>query len=196
MLNPEERIQTKKQLKEWLDHELPRYKCGFFSRMLGVGENALLYKHQVLLRKNEYYLNSQKKIQYVISKFKLRKFQTKYALYIPANCCAKGLHIMHLGPVLMNNRVTVGPDCSIHMNSALVAGGTNDDVPTIGRGVIVGYGACVLGGVHIADYVAIGANAVVNKDCLEENVAIAGVPAKIISQNGTKEWNKKDSSTK
>ena len=191
MLNKEDRIQNKKQLKEWLNYECAKYKCGIFSRVFQVGENAILYKHQVLLRKTEYYLNTNKKISYIVSKLKLRKLQTKHALCIPLNCCAKGLHIMHLGPILMNSRVTVGPDCSIHMNAALVAGGTNDGVPTIGKGVIVGYGACVLGGVHIADYVAIGANAVVNKDCLEENVAIAGVPAKIISQNGAKEWNKK-----
>ena len=191
MLAQEERIQNKKQLKEWLDYELKFYPCDFLRRFFRIGENALLYKHQVLLRKSEYYQNSGKKIAKIIAKYRLLKIQNRYALHIAPNCCAKGLRIMHLGPILMNNRVTVGENCTLHMNTALVAGGTNDDVPTLGRNVIVGYGACVLGGVTVADYVAIGANAVVNKDCLEPHVAIAGVPAKKISNNGTREWNKK-----
>lgn len=39
--------------------------------------------------------------------------------------------------------------------------------------------------------VAIGANAVVNKDIVEENVAVADVLTKIISRNGTLNWNRK-----
>lgn len=40
------------------------------------------------------------------------------------------------------------------------------------------------------DNIAIGANAVVNKNFTEENIAIAGIPAKKISNNGALEWNK------
>ena len=191
MLSKEDRITSKQALTEWIRYESTRYPCGRLQRWLGLGENAILRKHQILLRKTEYYKNTNKKLLYIISRFKLRNLQTKYTLHIPLNCCGKGLHIVHLGPVLMNNKVTLGRDCSIHLNTALVAGGTNDGVPTLGNRVIVGYGAVVLGDVHIANHVAIGANAVVNKDCLEENVAIAGVPAKIISRNGSLEWNKK-----
>lgn len=46
----------------------------------------------------------------------------------------------------------------------------------------------VLGDVRLADNIAVGANAVVNKSFAEENVAIAGVPAKKISNNGRKVW--------
>ena len=46
----------------------------------------------------------------------------------------------------------------------------------------------VLGNVTVADNVAIGANAVVNRDVLEENIAVAGVPAKKISNNGAIAW--------
>lgn len=34
-------------------------------------------------------------------------------------------------------------------------------------------------------------NAVVNKDVTEKNVAVAGVPARKISNSGTLHWNKK-----
>jgi len=118
--------------------------------------------------------------------------QYKYAMHVPLNCCGKGFLIIHIGPLLINDKASFGEDCSVHVNTMFVAGGTNDGAPQIGNNVVVGVGAVVLGPVKIADYVAIGANAVVNKDVLEENVAVAGVPAKVISKNGTKEWNKKD----
>ena len=51
-------------------------------------------------------------------------------------------------------------------------------------------GVAVLGGITIADNVAIGAGAVVNKDILEKNVTVAGVPAKKISDNGSANWGK------
>ncbi len=98
---------------------------------------------------------------------------------------------MHVGPILMNGRVTVGKNCKLHINTALVAGGTNDDVPTLGDGCILGVGAVVAGGVSLADYTAVGANSFVNKSFEEPNIAIAGVPARKISDNGAKTWGRK-----
>ncbi len=95
---------------------------------------------------------------------------------------------MHLGPILMNGEVTVGRYCAFHMNTALVAGGRDTGVPTLGNGVVVGVGAVISGGVFLADNIAVGANAFVNKSFDESDIAIAGVPAKKISNNGRKTW--------
>lgn len=193
MLAEDKRIKSKKQLKEFLSVEIIN-RGGVSSLMKNffkMSERAILDSHQKLLRKTEYYTNTHKRLRAVIYKCRLRRLQNKYSLHIPINCCGKGLKIMHLGPILMNGRVTVGENCAFHMNTALVAGGTSDDVPTLGDGVVVGIGAVVVGGVHIADNVAIGANAVVNKDVQEENIAVAGVPSKKISNNGRLTWNKK-----
>jgi serine O-acetyltransferase len=51
--------------------------------------------------------------------------------------------------------------------------------PTIGHNVIIGAGAKVLGGVHVADNVIIGANSVVTKS-IASNQTVAGNPAKNI----------------
>lgn len=196
MLSSEKTIQNKQQLKEWLDYEKKRYCVSnkpkdILLTLTRSSENHILYAVQKLLRKTEYYKNTGKIIRFALSKTRLLRMQNKYAIHVPINACAKGFRIMHVGPVLINKKVTFGENCSVHINTSFVAGGTNDDAPQIGRGVVVGVGAVVLGPVKVADHVAIGANAVVNKDVLENNVAVAGVPAKIISQNGTKEWNKK-----
>ena len=78
-----------------------------------------------------------------------------------------------------------------HINTALVAGGTNDGVPYLEDGVIVGIGAVLMGNIQVRRNVAIGANAVVNKSVDEENIAVAGVPAKKVSNGGRLNWNKK-----
>lgn len=77
----------------------------------------------------------------------------------------------------------------MHMNAALVAGGTSDAAPVLGKGVVVGIGAVVVVGISVADDTAIGANAVVNRSVVEENTAVAGVPVKKISNNGRLSWN-------
>lgn len=191
MLKKQDRINDRSRLKEWLAVEVSRYPCGKTAYFFGLGEAALLKKHTILLRKAEFYLNTGRKFRYLLYKTRLRKLQMKYSLHIPFNCCAKGFHIVHLGPILINNNATLGENLSLHMNTAIVAGGTDDSVPTVGNNVIVGYGAVLLGGITIADNVAIGANAVVNKSVERKSVTVAGVPAKIISERGTEEWNKK-----
>lgn len=192
MLDSHNRITDKKTLNEWLAYERKFYPCSSLQRFFKIGEGALLWHHQVLLRKTEYHLNVHHKVRYLVYKFFLRRTQLRYAIHIPLNCCDKGLHIVHIGPVLMNNQVTVGKDCSFHINTALVAGGNNDFAPKLGNRVIVGVGAVVLGNVEVADYVAIGANSVVNRSVTEENIAVAGAPARKISSNGTKTWNVKN----
>ena len=43
---------------------------------------------------------------------------------------------------------------------------------------------CTFGEIKVGNNVAIGANAVVNKD-IPDNVTVGGIPAKIISQNSS-----------
>ena len=110
-------------------------------------------------------------------------------MHIPLNVFDKGLKIMHLGPILVNGSVVAGKNCTLHMNTAIVSSGKKE--PVLGDNVWLGYGACVLGGVTVPSYVAIGAGAVVNKSIEEENIVVAGVPAKKISDKGTLTWHKK-----
>lgn len=191
MLEVADRINSKEELKEWIKYESSKYPSGGIRKILSISEGDVLKKHQVILRKTEYFLNTGNKICAAFYKLRLNRIQNKYALHIPVNTCGKGLKIMHVGPVLMNGRVTVGRDCSFHINTALVAGGTNDDVPHLENGVVVGVGAVILGGVHLAENIAVGANAVVNRSFDEPDIAIAGVPAHKVSDNGTTHWNTK-----
>ncbi|MCD8290220.1 MAG: serine acetyltransferase [Prevotella sp.] len=193
MLPIEKRIKTREDLKRFIKTERAKYGNPWGGGILLTRERDILAMHNYLLRKAEYHKNVGNKIRYVLYRFGLARLQNKYCLRIPLNCCDEGLKIMHVGPILMNGNGRVGKNCSIHINTGLVANGLNSEAPTLGDGVVVGFGAVVLGGVTIADNVAIGANAVVTRDILETNVAVAGVPAKIISNNGRLNWNNRPS---
>jgi len=96
---------------------------------------------------------------------------------------------MHLGSLLTNG--DLGEDCCLHVNVSIVSGGRDTGTPVIGSKNIFGVGAVVVGSVTLGSGIAVGANAVVTKSFEEDNIAIAGVPAKKISDNGTNTWNKK-----
>ena len=186
-------ILTKRDLQEWLREERKKYmgdsSCFiYWLRLWGGFEGAVIWNFQKRLRITEYHLNAGNKIRYTISRILLNHKMNKTGLHIFPNICGKGLKIMHLGPVLMNGRVKIGENVTIHIMTSFVAGGTNHDTPVIGNDVIIGVGATVLGGVKIADGMAVGANAVVNKSFNEKNIAIAGIPARKISDHGSRTW--------
>lgn len=95
---------------------------------------------------------------------------------------------MHVGPVLINGKARLGRDVSIHINTAIAAKGISDDAPKIGDNCVIGVGSVILGNTNIANNVAIGANSVVTKSVIEEDIAIAGIPAKKVSNNGSTKW--------
>lgn len=185
-------IESKKDLIDFLEIEKKRYgakslRIPFFC----IREVDFLWKHNILLRKTEYFTNCNKKIRMVIYKARLRLFQNRHHIHIGLNCFDSGLKIMHLGPILVNGKVKAGKNISLHINTSIVAGGTSEGVPILHDGIVVGVGAVILGDIKLAKNIAIGANSVVNKSFLEENITVAGVPAKKINSNGSMSWNKK-----
>lgn len=97
----------------------------------------------------------------------------------------RGLYISHFGSIFVGAS-EIGENCNIaHQVTLGVAGrGEKRGLPTLGDRVFVAAGAKVLGKVKIGSDVSIGANAVVTKDLVDRAVAV-GVPAKVISYNGS-----------
>ncbi|MED3649945.1 serine acetyltransferase [Heyndrickxia sporothermodurans] len=185
-------IKNKKDLKEFLTYESRRYgKRKTSIPLICIGEKDYLWKYNALLRRTEYCVNTGKKFMGLFYRFWLSNYQNKHKIHIPINTFDKGLKLMHLGSFLVNKDVRAGKDITLHVNTSLVAGGTNDYCPVLGDGLVIGVGAVILGKVKIANHIAVGANALVNKSFDEENIAIAGVPAKKVSANGSLNWNAK-----
>ena len=123
-------IATREELKEWLRYEHRVYgNVSWLKTLLSQGEKAVLWKHQKLLRKAEYYLNTRKGLLLRLTRFRLLKLQSRYAIHIPLNSCGKGLKLMHVGPVLINKGAVLGEDCVLHMNVGIVAGGARMTTP-------------------------------------------------------------------
>jgi len=81
----------------------------------------------------------------------------------------------------------VGDGCTIYQGVTL--GGTGKDKgkrhPTLGKNVLVGSGARILGPFTVGDNAKIAANAVV-LDPVPENSTAVGVPARIVKRDGRK----------
>ena len=181
------RIQTRAELKEWLAVETARYPNSGKYRLMNLlmlGENAILRRHQILLRKTEYYINSGHRVLAKLYKLRLLQFQIKYGMHIPPNTFGRGLRVMHVGEIDVNAHARAGEDCVIHVHTSLAAGGFNDFTPRLGNGVLLFMGAIVCGDAFIADNVVIGANSVVTKSVYEENVTVAGNPAQVVGHRG------------
>ncbi len=152
-----------------------------------IGDEVWKFERQ--LRKTEYYCNCRKdiigKIAYAINMFKYHKMRVKLGFSIPLNVFDSGLAIVHRGTIVVNNTATIGKNCRIQ--ECVTIGATNGNVksPTIGNNVFIGSGARIIGDIEIADDIAIGANAMVNKSFLTPGITIAGVPAKKISDNNS-----------
>lgn len=57
-------------------------------------------------------------------------------------------------------------------------------MPVIGDNVFISPGVKMFGDIRIGNNIVIGANSVMNRSFEEDNICIAGVPARKISNNG------------
>ncbi len=186
-------ISSRQELNEFLTYEYQKYfqnlsQWKYRALLCAHDERAVIWHYQKCLRKTEYHYNTKHRLRYLLSRIKLNKLTVKYGMNIGINSCDKGLKIMHIGPILFNGNVKVGKNCSVHINTAIVARGTTDEVPVLGDDIVIGVGATILGGIQLADGIAVGAGSVVNKSFDEPEIAIAGVPARKISDNGRSKW--------
>ena len=87
--------------------------------------------------------------------------------------------------ITINGNAKIGEFCKIHVGVNIGADAREKgESPIIGNHVYIAPGAKIFGKIQIGDYVAIGANAVVNKSFPMSHVTIAGIPAKIINEKG------------
>ncbi|KAA5801669.1 serine O-acetyltransferase [Alkalicaulis satelles] len=97
----------------------------------------------------------------------------------PAAKLGAGLMIDHASSVVIGETAVVGDDVSILHEVTLGGTGaeTGDRHPKIGRGVMIGAGAKVLGNIKVGDYARIAAGSVVLQD-VPARCTVAGVPAR------------------
>ncbi len=106
----------------------------------------------------------------------------------PAAKIGRGIMIDHATGVVIGETATVGDDASILHGVTLGGSGksADDRHPKIGRGVMIGAGAKILGNINVGDCARVAAGSVVLKD-VPKMMTVAGVPAKVVGQAGCPE---------
>ena len=144
-----------------------------------------IWKFQRVMRKLEYLTNCRgNKILKMYYELRYRALSNKLGFSIPINIFGPALSIAHKGTIVINGGAKIGSHCRIHVCVNIGTGaGENYAAPIIGNHSYIGPGVKMYGKIVLGNNIRIGANAVVNKSFLEDNLTIAGVPAKIISQH-------------
>ncbi|WP_026109811.1 serine O-acetyltransferase [Flavobacterium sp. WG21] len=96
-------------------------------------------------------------------------------------------YVGHFGGIIINAKAIIGDNCNISQGVTIGVSGHGEKrgTPILGNNVYIGANAVVAGKITIGNNVLIGACSMV-KDSLPENAVAMGVPAVIISQNGSK----------
>jgi serine O-acetyltransferase len=100
----------------------------------------------------------------------------------PGATIGRRVFIDHGMGIVIGETAVIGDDCTLYHGVTL--GGTSwhkgKRHPTLGRGVVIGAGAKVLGPIEVGDGAKIGSNAVVVRDVPAEATAV-GIPARVVT---------------
>lgn len=106
----------------------------------------------------------------------------------PAARIGKGIFLDHATGLVVGQTAAIGDDVSILQGVTL--GGTGkergDRHPKIGRGVLIGAGAKILGNIEVGPCARVAAGSVVLQ-AVPRNTTVAGVPARVVGTAGCAE---------
>ena len=149
-------------------------------------EVLLLYSglHAIMLHRPAYFLYRHKW-------FFLARWISQFARFLtgieihPGAKIGTGVMIDHGSGIVIGETAEVGDGCTLYQGVTL--GGTGKDRgkrhPTLGKNVMVGSGAKILGPFTVGDNAKIAAGAVVLEPIPPNRTAV-GVPARVVRQNG------------
>lgn len=167
----------KKMVLDYIKSDLYRYtgEISFYLFYKNIINNRS-FKYSFWLRLTQ----TQNRFIRKIAKFFHRRLSYKYGIQIPiATEIGYGLYIGHHMSIVINQTTKIGNNCNLSQFTTI---GSNDgNAATIGDNVYIGPNVNIVENVKIGNNTTIGAGAVVTKD-IPDNMTVAGVPAKIISE--------------
>lgn len=103
----------------------------------------------------------------------------------PAARIGRGIMLDHGTGIVIGETAAIGDNSSLLHNVTLGGSGkeAGDRHPKVGKGVMIGAGAKVLGNIRIGDCARVAAGSVVLKD-VPEKTTVAGVPARVVGDAG------------
>lgn len=206
-------IQTRNQLKNILNIEFTNYfpnKSKYLQALLKANNNVLIWRYQKKLRYLEYYKNTLDKVNSLQENkisvyFRLKNLLQKYLCSVNFILCCRrvnklglklgidtwhnvfeeGLLIYHTsGGIVVNSNARIGKNCHLHGNNCIGNNGSSPEAPQLGDNCSLGVGAKIIGNIKLGNNIKIAAGAVVIRDCLQDGVILAGIPAEIKNKKG------------
>lgn len=103
----------------------------------------------------------------------------------PAAKIGRGIMLDHGSGIVIGETAEIGDHSSLLHSVTLGGSGkeVGDRHPKVGRSVMIGAGAKILGNIHVGDCARVAAGSVVLKD-VPPKTTVAGVPARVIGEAG------------
>ena len=177
-------IYTRKQLKFYIlaDRMMNRgtFRLSIRDRLFNMIIPDYIMNYLVAMRKLSYYTHKKNsKLTFLLRAFyriRYQKLGERLGYSIGYDTCGYGLVLPHYGTLIIGNRL--GNFCVIHTLTNITNNGK-----LIGDGLYLSTGAVITSPIRLGDNISIGANSVVNKSFEQNNIMIAGAPAKYIKDS-------------
>ena len=143
------------------------------------------------MRKTSYYKHQKGLLNKLLLGYhfaKYKKLGVKLGFSIGSDALGYGVVMPHHGTIVVGNTNRIGNYAVLQTSTCISSNGK-----IIGDGLYMGSGAKITSKVKLGNNISVGANSLVNKDCLQDNVLLGGMPAKVIKPEET--WYIRDSYT-
>ncbi len=135
-------------------------------------------KYLVSMRKCNYY--SQKydllsRFKYTYNRSRMHKLGVKLGFSIGYKVFGYGLVLPHHGTIVVGGSNNIGNYAVLHTSTCIT-----DNGKLIGDALYLSTGAKITSPVQLGNNVSVAANSLVNKTFLQDNILIAGAPAKLM----------------
>lgn len=118
------------------------------------------------------------KFMFIVYSIKYRRLGIKLGFSIGCDCFGYGLVIPHYGTIVVGDSNRIGNYAVLHSSTCISGNGK-----IIGDALYLSTGAKMTSKLILGNNVSIGANSVVNKSFEDNNIMLAGAPAKVIKSS-------------
>lgn len=179
-------IYTKKQLKFFIlaDRMMNRGKFNYSlkDRLINLFLPDYIMQYLEVMRKLSYYSHKRHaNLTFLLRlyyRIRYHNLGIKLGFSIGFDTCGYGLVLPHYGSLGVGGRNRLGNYCVIHTLTSIT-----DNGKIIGDALYLSKGSVITSPIQLGNNVSIGANSVVNKSFNEDNIMIAGAPAKKIKSS-------------
>lgn len=158
------------------------YLRGLFRIVFSPSTNAVY-----LVRKYQYYSQSESLIWKIRKVLYYNKLVKRYGLFIGKNVdIGLGLRLPHPNGIIIGNKVKIGENTTIFQQVTIGSARSGDYLlgaqPCIGSGTVLFAGSKVLGEIVVGDNTIVGANSTLLQDTIDGGTWV-GCPARLVKKN-------------